>query len=70
MHELVSKLLPRRVVKHRLGDVSDMTIWRLEKDHASGFPVPIMINGRAYYVENEFSAWLASRPRKAQREVA
>jgi predicted DNA-binding transcriptional regulator AlpA len=70
MSELVSKLIPRKVAKQRLGGVSDMTIWRLEQDRDAGFPLPVVINGRCYYEENEFSAWLASRPRKIHREVA
>jgi len=70
MSELVSKLIPRKVAKQRLGGVSDMTIWRLEQDRDAGFPLPVVINGRCYYEENEFSAWLRSRPRKLQREVA
>jgi predicted DNA-binding transcriptional regulator AlpA len=69
MSELVSKLIPRKVAKERLGGVSDMTIWRLEQNAEAGFPRPVLINGRCFYEENEFSAWLSSRPRKL-REVA
>jgi predicted DNA-binding transcriptional regulator AlpA len=66
-----SNLIPRKLARQRLGNCSDMTIWRLEHDPDSGFPTPVMIHGRAYYFEHEFSAWLATRPRKQlQREVA
>jgi hypothetical protein len=50
-----------------LGNCSDMTIWRREQDPQARFPVPIVISGRCYYDEDEFSAWLSSRPRKCQR---
>jgi predicted DNA-binding transcriptional regulator AlpA len=70
MSELVSRLIPRKIVKQRLGDVSDMTIWRLEQDRESGFPLPVVINGRCYYYEDEFSSWLTNRPRKANRREA
>jgi hypothetical protein len=65
----VSKLIPRKVAKEHLGDVPTMTLWRLEKNSESGFPCPVLINGRVYYEENKFSAWLARRPRKL-REIA
>jgi hypothetical protein len=61
------RLIPRKTVKERLGNCSDMTIWRREQDPQARFPVPIVISGRCYYDEDEFSAWLSSRPRKCQR---
>lgn len=68
MSNLASILVPRKTVKQRLGGVSDMTIWRWEQDRASGFPLPLMMNGRAYYHEHEVAAWISSRPRKAPRD--
>ena len=47
-----------------------MTIWRREQDPEAKFPVPIVINGRCYYDEDEFSDWLSSRPRKFPRGAA
>jgi hypothetical protein len=67
MSELVKKVIPRRVAKERHGGASDMLIWRLEQNPESGFPRPVLINGRCFYEENEFSAWLASRPRKVRK---
>ena len=65
MSELVStstQLIPRKIVKQRLGGCSDMTIWRLQQ--SNGFPVPVMINHRAFYYAHEFDEWLKSRPRR------
>lgn len=68
MSNLVPILIPRKIVKQRLGGVSDMTIWRWEQDRTSRFPLPVMVNGRAYYHEEEVAAWVLSRPRKAPRD--
>jgi hypothetical protein len=58
-------LLSAKTVKERLDNVSDMTLWRLTQDPASGFPAWIRINGRKFLDEDEFEAWIRSRPRQA-----
>jgi hypothetical protein len=70
MSNSVSTLIPRKIAKQRLGGVSDMTIWRLERNSKSGFPLPVFINGRCYYEAEEFAASLSSRPRKVLSKVA
>ncbi len=36
-------------VRQRYGGRSDMWIWRLLHDERSGFPKPLVINGRRYW---------------------
>jgi hypothetical protein len=67
MSEPVSKLIPRKVAKQRLGGVSDMTIWRLEQDPDAGFPLPVVINGRCFYYARRSSCGRRGDPSRAHR---
>ena len=51
--------------KQILGDICDMTLWRLVNDPDNGFPDPIKINGRRYWNLNEIREWLASKRKAA-----
>ena len=52
---------PRRVTIKRLG-VSERTVARYERDGAkTGFPQPLVVNGRKLDCIEEFEAWTASR---------
>jgi predicted DNA-binding transcriptional regulator AlpA len=42
-------LLPSSKVRQRFGGVSDMTLWRWERNEKLGFPKPVRINARRYY---------------------
>jgi hypothetical protein len=43
-------LIPASVVKRENGGVSDMTIWRWQRDPQIQFPMPdVIINGRNYW---------------------
>ncbi|NGM33331.1 transcriptional regulator [Methylobacterium sp. DB0501] len=42
------ELLPALHVRQRY-NISDMTLWRWEKDPKLQFPAPIRINGRRYW---------------------
>jgi predicted DNA-binding transcriptional regulator AlpA len=44
-----SVLLPSAKVKMRFGGISDMTLWRWERNEKLGFPQPVRINRRRYY---------------------
>ena len=54
------RLLSRRLLRG-LVPVSDMTIWRWERD--GRFPRHLSINGRNYWRLGEVRAWLESQPR-------
>lgn len=56
-----SELLPTREVKKRLGDVTDMTIWRWLHNPDVGFPPPVVISKRKYWAVAEIDAFIARR---------
>ena len=53
--KLEERLLPRRELR-RIVPVSDMTIWRWERDGL--FPRHVSINGRNYWRLSEVSDWI------------
>lgn len=59
--------IPRRKVRARF-NVSDMTLWRWDKDEKLAFPRAITINGRKYYDLAEIEEW--ERVRAALRNSA
>ena len=61
-HAEPERLLTRRLLR-KIVPVSDMTIWRWEKD--ARFPRHLSVHGRNYWLLSEVSAWLASQPRGA-----
>ena len=52
------RLLPRRELRN-LVPVSDMTIWRWERD--GQFPRHLSINGRNYWLRSEVLRWMAAQ---------
>lgn len=54
-------LLPTREVKKRLGDVTDMTLWRWLRNPEVGFPPPVVISKRKYWPAAEIEAFIARR---------
>ena len=56
------RLLPRRELR-TLVPVSDMTIWRWERD--GQFPRHLSINGRNYWLRSEVHGWVAAQKRGA-----
>jgi predicted DNA-binding transcriptional regulator AlpA len=54
------RLLPRRELRG-LVPVSDMTIWRWERD--GRFPRHLLINGRNYWRLSELRAWMDRQER-------
>ena len=62
---MTSKLITAAAVRNALGGVSDMTLWRWNKDPALNFPRPIRIQKRRYWREAEIAAWLDPRETKA-----
>jgi predicted DNA-binding transcriptional regulator AlpA len=57
---IAERLLPRRELR-RLVPVSDMTIWRWERDGL--FPRHVSINGRNYWRLSEISEWMDRQQR-------
>ena len=59
-------LLNTKKVKTRVGDVSDMCLWRWTRDPAVRFPAPdVVINGRKYWYSTTIDDWQAARTGKA-----
>jgi predicted DNA-binding transcriptional regulator AlpA len=51
-------------LRRRYG-VSDMSLWRWQKDQSLGFPKPLRINGRRFWKLSELEAWEVSRMKGA-----
>ncbi len=49
-------------VRHRLGGICDMTLWRIQNDEAFDFPKPFKMNNRRYWLETELEAWILKMP--------
>jgi predicted DNA-binding transcriptional regulator AlpA len=54
------RLLTRRLLREMV-PVSDMTIWRWERDDC--FPRHLTVHRRNYWLESEVNAWLSSQHR-------
>ena len=52
-------LLTTRQLRRRIGGVSEMTIWRYERDPKLGFPKPIRIKRRKYWRVRDVEAFEA-----------
>lgn len=48
-------------LRKRLGDVSQMTLWRYQKDEKLGFPKPITIRNRNFWDDDEIEAFISRR---------
>mgnify|MGYP002778998995 CR=1 FL=1 len=51
----------------QLWPVSDMTVWRAERQ--GGFPEHVTINRRNYWPADEVDAWLAARAQAPARKA-
>lgn len=56
---LCEKLITGPELRRRLGNVSDMTLWRWHHDAELNFPQSIKLRRRNYYREFDIAAWLA-----------
>lgn len=52
-----------RQLKARYGGVSNMTLWRWQRDESLGFPQPLVINGRRLWRLDALEAWEANQRR-------
>ena len=51
----------RKNLRTRYGNISEMTLWRWERNEKLGFPRAVDINGRKYYDLAEIEAWERKR---------
>lgn len=65
-----AKLITARRLRELLGGVSDMCIWRWQKDPAKAFPQPLYIGKRRYWRETEVRAWIDAQATSASAEAA
>ncbi|WP_210161013.1 helix-turn-helix transcriptional regulator [Microvirga lotononidis] len=56
----------RRNLRARFGNISEMTLWRWERDKKLSFPRAIAINGRKYYDLAEIEEWERTRAAAGQ----
>lgn len=56
-------LLPAKTVRQYLGNISDMTLWRWERER--GFPEPTRIGRFKYWRRGEIDAWLEQQKQAA-----
>lgn len=60
MSDASKRLIPRNAVKERLGQISDTTLWRMEK--RGEIPLPIRLSrGRVMWIESEIDALIDAR---------
>ncbi|HEX9868802.1 MAG TPA: transcriptional regulator [Candidatus Tectomicrobia bacterium] len=64
------ELRTARRVREQLGGVSEVTLWRFQRDPNLGFPTPVRINGRLYFRVDEIDAWIESRQNTLDEEDA
>jgi predicted DNA-binding transcriptional regulator AlpA len=57
--------LTARQVKARYGGISDMSLWRWLRDENLGFPQPLIINGRRFWLEGALDRFDDKRAAKA-----
>ncbi len=56
----IEELLPKPVVRELFG-VSDMALWRWNRDAALGFPKALKIRGRCYFRKSEIARFLRTQ---------
>jgi predicted DNA-binding transcriptional regulator AlpA len=68
MFETIRIYLQRRRLRQRYG-VTEMTLWRWERDPLLEFPRPLIIKGKKFYDQAELEAWEAQRRAPSLRIV-
>lgn len=61
MDIIENNLLPSAAVKELFGGISDMTIWRWERDETLGFPKPVRIRRMKFWRANELAEFIAKQ---------
>jgi predicted DNA-binding transcriptional regulator AlpA len=60
-------LIPDPEVRRRYGGISEMTLWRWDRDPTLGFPKPVRIRNRKYRRLSELRAWEIERAARRLR---
>ena len=55
------RLLQAEEVREKLGNISDMTLWRWLDDPDMGFPKPIYLRRRRFWRQSVLLAWIDER---------
>lgn len=54
----MKRLLPSKAVRERLGNCSNMTLWRYTHDEKIDFPQPTIIRKRRFWEADEIEAFI------------
>lgn len=54
-------MIAARKVRERVGQISDMTLYRWGRNEALNFPQPTIIQRRRYWSEEDIDTWLKTR---------
>ena len=60
------QLMSAGQIRACLGDISDMTLWRICHNKSLEFPRCIKINRRRYWQKSEFNAWIQKMAARRQ----
>lgn len=55
---MTNRLISAKVARERCGGKSNITLYRWIHDENLGFPRPVYINGRRYFVESEIASFI------------
>ena len=58
---VINKLICAKSARERCGGKSNMTLHRWINDERMGFPRPVYINGRRYFVETEIEGFIEAQ---------
>ena len=63
-------LLTSKQVRARVGQVSDMCIWRWMRDDRVQFPQPMLMNRRRYWKLGDLRRWQADQAQRHEQKAA
>lgn len=63
--EIRPDVIPAPAARQYVGGISDMTLWRWERDPELGWPQPIRVRGRRFYRVADLDAFLQRNQQEA-----
>ena len=60
----IDKKINSRQLREMLGDISDMSLWRLLNDSYLKFPQPTYVNRRRLWSSKEIQEWFDKQPKR------
>lgn len=60
----IDKKINSRQLREMLGDISDMSLWRLLHDSYLQFPQPTYVNRRRLWSSQEIQDWFDKQPKR------